>query len=209
MIHKFIQGTNPKRPTMVLFHGTGGNENDLIQIAQMIDKEANILALRGDVIENGMLRFFKRMGPNVFDYEDIDSRVEALDQFILRAINQYGLDRHDLVALGYSNGANIIAQMILKKAISFHYAILLHPMDIDPRKTIKKIGDIEVVITSGTNDPIVPKSSDIKLRKRLMDLGASVELLTFTQGHQLTNAEVQAVVNWYKEMIIDPEYHRD
>ena len=209
MIHKFIQGTNPKRPTMVLFHGTGGNENDLIQIAQMIDKEANILALRGDVIENGMLRFFKRMGPNVFDYEDIDSRVEALDQFILRASNQYGLDRHDLVALGYSNGANIIAQMILKKAISFHYAILLHPMDIDPRKTIKKIGDIEVVITSGTNDPIVPKSSDIKLRKRLMDLGASVELLTFTQGHQLTNAEVQAVVNWYKEMIIDPEYHRD
>ena len=209
MIHKFIQGTNPKRPTMVLFHGTGGNENDLIQIAQMIDKEANILALRGDVIENGMLRFFKRLGPNVFNYEDIDSRVEALDQFILRASNQYGLDRHDLVALGYSNGANIIAQMILKKAISFHYAILLHPMDIDPRKTIKKIGDIEVVITSGTNDPIVPKSSDIKLRKRLMDLGASVELFTFTQGHQLTNAEVQAVVKWYKEMIIDPESHRD
>ena len=209
MIHKFIQGTNPKRPTMVLFHGTGGNENDLVQIAQMIDKEANILALRGDVIENGMLRFFRRLGPNVFDYEDIDQRVETLDQFLHRACEQYHLDRHDLVALGYSNGANIVAQMILKKAVSFHYAILLHPMDIDPKKTIAKIDDIEVLITSGTNDPIVPKASDVKLRKRLMDLGASVEFLSFTQGHQLTNAEVQAVIKWYKEMIIDPESHRD
>jgi phospholipase/carboxylesterase len=209
MIHKFIQGSNSKRPTFVLFHGTGGSENDLVQIAQLIDPEASILALRGDVVENGMLRFFKRLGPNVFDYEDIAQRVEAYDVFIHRACEQYHLDRQDLIALGYSNGANLIAQIILKKELSFHYAILMHPMDIDPKKSIPILQDIEILITTGVNDPIVPKDSDTKLHKRLMTLGASVELLSFSQGHQLSNAEVQAVIKWYKKIIIDPESHRD
>lgn len=209
MIHKFIQGTNPKRPTMVLFHGTGGNENDLIQMAKMIDSQANILALRGDVLENGMLRFFNRFRPGVFDYEDINSRVESLDIFLHRACQQYHLDRHDLFAIGYSNGANIISQMILKKEISFHYAVLMHAMDIDPKKEIIKHTETEVLMTNGENDPIVPVASFRSLESRFMKLGIRMKSLTFTHGHQVSNEEVHAVIKWYQETIIDPESHRD
>ena len=209
MIHKYIPGTNPRRPTLVLFHGTGGNENDLLSIAQMIDHEASVLALRGDVSEFWMNRFFKRLAEGVFDYNDICMRVDALDAFLNKACEQYQLDRQDLLGVGYSNGANMIAQMMLKKPMSFRQAILMHPMDIDPKVIPTPIEDVDILVTAGTEDPIVTQAQTNQLVHRFQTQKATVELAWFKHGHQLSSDEIQTVIKWYQKHIIDPEQFRD
>ncbi len=209
MIHKFIQGSNPKRPTLLLLHGTGGTENDLLPIAQMIDHEASILSLRGDVIEQGMNRFFKRLSPGVFDYEDITLRVIQLYEFLNKACHQYGLDRDDLLGVGYSNGANMLAQLLLKKPNTLHHAILMHPMDIDPRVESPSLSGHHILVTAGEKDPMVTKQETDALVQRLKVLNASVRVEWFQQGHQVSRDEVQTMLKWYQSLIIDPEQQRD
>lgn len=209
MIHKFIKGTNAKRPTLLLLHGTGGTENDLLPIAQMLDHEANILSLRGDVIEQGMSRFFQRLSPGVFDYDDIEKRVSALLSFLDRACVQYDLDRNDLFGLGYSNGANMLAQVLLKKGGGIQNAILLHPMDIDPKTIPPHLHETNILITAGDADPIVSRDDTLKLEKRLLKAGAHVTLEWFKQGHQVSREEVQTMLKWYKQTVVDPESTRD
>jgi phospholipase/carboxylesterase len=209
MIHKFIQGSNPKRPTLLLLHGTGGTENDLLSIAQMLDHEASILSLRGDVMEQGMTRFFKRLSPGVFDYEDITFRVNQLDAFLDKACLQYGLDRDDLFGVGYSNGANMLAQLLLKKPNSLHHAIFMHPMDIDPRVEPSSLLGHHVLVTAGENDPIVTKQETDAFVQRFQAVNASIRLEWFQQGHQVSREEVQTMLKWYQSLIIDPEQQRD
>lgn len=115
MIHIFKKGNDESKPTLLLLHGTGGNERDLLPLAERIDPNANVLSVRGNVVENGMPRFFRRLAEGVFDIEDLIKRTEELNEFLNEAADQYGFDRDHILAIGYSNGANIAGSLL------FHY----------------------------------------------------------------------------------------
>lgn len=127
MKHIFLRGTNPEK-TLVLFHGTGGTEEDLIPVGKRIDPKANILSLRGTVNEQGMLRFFKRLDKGVFDEDDIKIRAEEIVKFLETASKEYGFNLDHLTGIGYSNGANIMAAIYYLHGNIFSKAILFHAM---------------------------------------------------------------------------------
>src|SRR6476659_6247575 len=112
MKHIFNKGQDPTKPTLLLLHGTGGNELDLLPLAGRIDDEANVLSVRGNVLENGMPRFFRRLAEGIFDEEDLIFRTKELNEFLDEAAKEYKFDRNNIVAIGYSNGANIAASLL-------------------------------------------------------------------------------------------------
>lgn len=201
MIHKFIKGLNASRPTLLLLHGTGGDENDLIPVGKMVDQDANILSVRGEIIEQGMPRFFKRLAPGVFDEQDLIYRTSQLHDFIDQASKTYDFDRSDVIAIGYSNGANIAANMLMQIPFSLRGAILMHPML--PRKggVVPSLKGVQVLITAGNNDPIVPLASTQALKKVLDEHQADVSLSWFKFGHKLSSEEMQFIIKWYQAMV--------
>jgi phospholipase/carboxylesterase len=203
MIHKFIPGKNPRKPTLLLLHGTGGNENDLLPVAQLIDPEANVLSVRGEVIEQGMPRFFRRIAPGVFDEQDLMYRTTQLHEFVDKASKQYEFDRDDVIAVGYSNGANIAASMALHIPQSLKGAVLMHPML--PRKVdvIPDLSHMDILITAGNNDPIVPKISTEDLYQALHTHRADVSVAWFRFGHKISSDEMQVIIKWYQRLIVN------
>ncbi|WP_080844044.1 alpha/beta hydrolase [Cytobacillus gottheilii] len=199
MKHIFEKGTNPDKPVLLLLHGTGGNELDLLPLAEKIDGEASVLSVRGNVLENGMPRFFRRLAEGVFDEEDLQFRTKELDEFLDEASQKYGFDRKNIIAVGYSNGANIAASLMFHYADSLKGAILHHPMV--PRRGIQlpDLSGTSVFIAAGTNDPICPSSESEDLKSLLEGANASVELHWENRGHQLTLDEVLAAAKWYEE----------
>src|SRR5689334_24836751 len=113
-VHRFLPAADASAPVLLLLHGTGGDENDLIPLAQELLPGAAILGVRGKVLENGMPRFFRRLAEGVFDLQDLERRTAELAGFIENARRAYGLDGNKLIAVGYSNGANIAASLILR-----------------------------------------------------------------------------------------------
>ncbi|MFD0619829.1 alpha/beta hydrolase [Paenibacillus sp. GCM10027629] len=199
MIHLFEQGTDPNAPTLVLFHGTGGTERDLLPLAKHIAPSSSILSLRGNVLENGMPRFFRRLAEGVFDEEDLIFRTTEVYEFLDQAAEQYGLDRSNFIAVGYSNGANIIGSLLFHYANAVRGAVLHHPMVPRRGVALPNLEGTEVFIGAGTNDPICSKSESEELDQLLRDAGASVTLHWGNAGHQLTGAEVDAAASWYKQ----------
>ncbi|CDO03914.1 Putative hydrolase MhqD [Oceanobacillus picturae] len=198
MKHIFKKGSNPQRPTLLLLHGTGGTEQDLLALADKIDPEANVLSVRGNVSENGMPRFFRRLAEGVFDEEDLIFRTEELNQFLDEASDKYEFDRSAITAVGYSNGANIAASLMFHYKDALHAAILHHPMV--PRRGISlpDLSGKKVLITAGTNDPICPSQESIDLQQLLQEASADVEVHWENHGHQLTFSEVEAAAAWYQ-----------
>src|SRR5699024_2684437 len=135
MKHIFKQGTNQDKPVLLFLHGTGGNEHDLVKLADIIDPEASVLSVRGNVSENGMPRFFKRLAAGVFDEEDLILRTEELYNFLDEAAQEHGFDRKQVTAIGYSNGANIAASLLFHYENALEGAVLHHPMV--PRRRIE------------------------------------------------------------------------
>lgn len=200
MKHIFQQGSSPTGNTLLLLHGTGGNERDLLPIAKMIDAEANILSVKGNVLENGMPRFFRRLAEGVFDEADLIFRTEELNSFIDEAAQEHQFDRNKVIAIGYSNGANIAASLLFHHQHSLAHAILLHPMV--PRRGIQ-LPDLQgtsVFIGAGTNDPICAQAETTELAQLLQGAGASVELHWDHQGHGLSSRELEAAGNWYRAL---------
>ncbi|WP_312653711.1 alpha/beta hydrolase [Proteiniclasticum sp.] len=199
MIHKFIKG-NKKDRTLILFHGTGGTEEDLIPLAGMIDPDASILSLRGNVSENGMNRFFRRLSEGIFDEEDIRARAKEIVTFLDETVDEYGIDRKSLVGIGYSNGANIIAAMHYLYGDTFTRSILFHPMV--PLKAAEKIdlSSVSIFIGAGENDPIVPIENTMKLEDFLSSNGADVTMKKYNKGHSLTIEEVNDATTWYAQI---------
>ena len=197
MKHIFRKGSDPSLPTLLLLHGTGGTEEDLIGLAGIIDKDANILSVRGNVLENGMPRFFRRLAEGIFDEEDLIFRTEELHGFLDEAAQKYEFDRNNIVAVGYSNGANIAASLLFHYQHALTGAILHHPMV--PRRGVE-LPDLKgknIFIGAGTNDPICPPSESEDLKSLLEAAGAEVNLHWENFGHQLTMNEVQAAADWY------------
>jgi phospholipase/carboxylesterase len=198
MKHIFQKGTDLKAPTLVLLHGTGGTEHDLLQLAERVNAGSSVLSIRGNVLENGMPRFFKRLAEGVFDIEDLIFRTTELNDYLNQAAIEYDLDRENFVAIGYSNGANIAASLLFHYENSLRGAVLHHPMV--PRRGVKlpDLSGIPIFIGAGKNDPICPPQETEDLEKLLGDANASVTLHWERAGHQLTGSEVDAASNWYK-----------
>ncbi len=197
MKHIFQKGNDPSKPTLLLLHGTGGTEQDLLPLTEMIDSDANVLSVRGNVSENGMPRFFKRLAEGVFDEEDLVYRTNELNTFLDEAAEKYTFDRNNILAIGYSNGANIAASLLFHYQDALKGAILHHPMV--PRRGIN-LPDLtgkHVFIAAGTNDPICSSQESEELLSLLEGAGAKVELHWENKGHQLTGGEVEAARNWY------------
>ncbi|WP_301173519.1 alpha/beta hydrolase [Brevibacillus nitrificans] len=200
MKHVFKQGTNLDAPTLLLLHGTGGDENDLLPLGQRIAPEASVLSVRGNVLENGMPRFFRRLAEGVFDEEDLIFRTKELNDFLDQAALEYQFDRDNLVAVGYSNGANIAGSLLFHYADALKGAILYHPMV--PRRGIPlpDLTGIPIFIGAGTNDPICSPQETEELFHLLKGAGAPVALQWANYGHQLTAAEVNASAEWFRDV---------
>ena len=200
MIHIYREGSYPQGKTLLLLHGTGGTERDLLKLASIIDAEANVLSVRGNVLENGMPRFFRRLAEGVFDIEDLIFRTEELYLFLDEAAVKYEFDRKNIIAVGYSNGANIAASLLFHYGDSLTGAILHHPMV--PRRGIElpNLAGKQVFIAAGTNDPICPSFESEDLKALLEGAGVDVTIHWENYGHQLTRTEVQAAAFWYKNL---------
>lgn len=198
MRHIFKEG-QLEGPTLLLLHGTGGNEHDLLPIAEIIDPSANVLSVRGNILENGMPRFFKRLKEGVFDLDDLVKQTKSLAEFINEASKKYQFDRNQVIAVGYSNGANIAGSLlfhyenVLKGAILHHPMVPIRDVELPDQKQIK------VFIGAGENDPMCPAEESVELEKLLADNGADVTVHWERNGHQLTQTEVQAARDWYQK----------
>ena len=199
MKHIFNKGKNSLKPTFLMLHGTGGNELDLLPLAGMIDDEANVLSVRGNILENGMPRFFRRLAEGIFDEEDLIFRTKELNEFLDEAAQKYDFDRNNILAIGYSNGANIAASLLFHYQQALKGAILHHPMV--PRKgmDLPDLTGKSAFIAAGTNDPICSPMESTELQSLLEKANAKVELHWENKGHQLTIQEVEAAAAWYRQ----------
>ncbi|MBP9920421.1 alpha/beta hydrolase [Proteiniclasticum ruminis] len=195
MIHYYQKGTAPR--TLVLFHGTGGTEEDLVSIGHMLDPEAHILSLRGEVNENGMNRFFKRLAEGVFDEEDLTMRAKQILKEIEELLARYELRETALHSAGYSNGANMIAGMLYLYGDVFQKSVLFHPMVPLKSGPAASLDMAEIFIGAGLNDPIVPYDNTTQLMQELTQQGAFVTMKTYEMGHRLTLEEVEDAKEWY------------
>lgn len=200
--HIFKRGANPEGPTLLLLHGTGGDEHDLLPLADTIDSAASVLSVRGNVLEGTMSRFFRRVAEGVFDEEDLVFRTTELKEFVDKASRDYGFDRAQVVAVGYSNGANIAASMLFHIPGSLMGAALHHPMV--PRRGIElpDLKGVAVFIGAGRNDPLCPAQESEDLQALLEGAGATVAMHWENSGHRLTATEVQAAAAWYRERFV-------
>src|SRR5262245_44495731 len=160
-IHEFVPGSSSR--TLLLLHGTGGNERDLIALGRELDPNAALLSPRGKVLEHGMPRFFRRLAEGVFDLEDLGFRTNELADFVAAATQHYGFAPENLVAVGYSNGANIAAAMLLLRSEILPGAILFRAMvPLHPDK-LPNLSSVRVWIGAGSYDPIIPGSETNEL----------------------------------------------
>ncbi len=196
-IHKFVPATNSNNKiTLLLLHGTGGDEDDLIPLANELLPGSSVLSPRGKVLENGMPRFFRRFAEGVFDVEDLKYRTNELADFIKAASSHYGFDP-SIVAVGYSNGANIAASILLLHPGVVHGAVLFRPMvPLVPEKQPDLTGN-QVYVSAGSTDSIVARSEPEKLVKMLRGYGANVTLSWVDTGHSLVAREVQDAKIWF------------
>lgn len=198
MQHIFQQG-NTDKPVLLLLHGTGGDENSLLALAEVIDPKASVLSVRGNVLENGMPRFFRRIADGIFDMEDLQMRTEELNGFLDEAAAKYGFARDKVIAIGYSNGANIAANLLFRYPNALAGAILHHPMVPDRNATLPQHASTPVFMAAGVNDPMCPQQEAIDLEALLTEAGADVALFWENFGHQLTMSEVEKAKAWYQE----------
>lgn len=189
---------NLDNPTFLLLHGTGGDEKDLLPLAQLINPEYNVLSVRGEVVENGMNRFFKRLAEGVFDEKDLVDRTHQLKEFVDQAAIDYGFDRNRVVAIGYSNGANIASSLLFHYSNALSKAILLHPM-VPIHVKLVDLSGIQVFIGAGKNDPICLPNQSIELEKLLSNANAQVVLHWENSGHRLVESEIQAAKAWLNQ----------
>ncbi len=197
-IHEFVPGSSSR--TLLLLHGTGGNERDLIPLGRELDPNAALLSPRGKVLENGMPRFFRRLAEGVFDLEDLKYRTNELADFVTAAVQHYGFATDQLVAVGYSNGANIAASMLLLRPEILGAAILFRAMVPIVPDRLPDLSSVRVWIGAGDQDPIIPPSEVQRLVELLRRAAADVTIRFFNAGHGLTNDDVVAARDWLEKL---------
>jgi predicted esterase len=192
--HVFIPGKS--RRTLLLLHGTGGSEHDLLSVGRNLDPEASLLSPRGKILEDGLPRFFRRLAEGVFDEEDLIHRSNELADFIAEAVKSYSLDSGRIYAVGYSNGANIAASLLLLRPGVLTGAALLRAMVPLTPEVLPKLNGISVLMLSGRYDSVVPEKNARRLAALLTGAGATVSLHFENAAHQLTENTLEAVRGW-------------
>ena len=196
-IHRYEPAQdNNQHVTLLLLHGTGGDENDLSSLGRMLIPGASQLSPRGNVLENGMPRFFRRFAEGVLDVEDLQSRSLDLATFIGQASALYGFDQQQVIAAGFSNGANIAAGLLLLRPTVLRAAILLHPMLPFVPDILPDLHDKPIFIGAGRADPLVPAIQTEQLADLFRQAGASVEVFWQNGGHNMSLEEVKAARKW-------------
>jgi phospholipase/carboxylesterase len=196
-VHRFVPAAaGSSVPTLLLLHGTGGSEDDLLDLGHSLLSEAALLSPRGKILENGMPRFFRRLAEGVFDEEDLIHRTHELADFIEAAAKRYAFDPRNVIALGYSNGANIAASTLLLRPGALRGAVLLRAMTPLIPEELPNLTGVSVFLASGRNDPIVPTASVEQLAALLRKAKAEVSLQWSAGGHQLTSPEIDAAREW-------------
>jgi phospholipase/carboxylesterase len=193
-IHRFEKGAEANARPLLLLHGTGGDENDLVSLARMIAPTAPLLSPRGKVLENGMPRFFRRLAEGVFDEDDVRRRAQELAEFVKEARARYGISSP--IALGYSNGANVAAAMLLIRPEALAGAILLRAMAPLSRTPQVDLTGKSILIVSGQRDAIIQPERAAQLATQLRQHGATVEHRILPTGHELSQADVTSARAW-------------
>jgi phospholipase/carboxylesterase/glyoxalase family protein len=194
LIYRYEPGETGE--TLLLLHGTGGDENDLIGIGHAVMPGAALLSPRGPVLENGMPRFFRRLREGVFDLEDVKRRAAELGAFTTAKAKEYGFDPARVCAFGYSNGANIAGAMLLTGSFVFARAALVRamvPLEPDP---LPKLPGADVLISAGRYDPIATPAQTRRLAELLEGSGATVSIHEESSGHEMGRGDVEAARVW-------------
>ncbi len=194
--HVFLPGER-KLPLLLLLHGTGANENDLINLGKMVSPGSAILSPRGKVLENGMPRFFRRLAEGVFDLEDLHFRTNELADFITETRKQYDVSDRPVIALGFSNGANMAASMLLQKPEVLDGAILLRAMTPFEPEQLPDLKGRHILMLSGNIDPIIPIENAKNLANLFERSGADINFKSFPASHQLIQEDIKAMTNWF------------
>ena len=198
-VHRWAPATAVDAPTLLLLHGTGGDENDLIPLARLVSPDAAVLSVRGNVTEQGMPRFFRRLSEGVFDLDDLRQRTAALGEFLDAAARRYGFSADRLYALGFSNGANIAASLLLSQPSALAGGVLIRAMvpfepDISP-----DLHGRSVLLSEGRADPLIPAAQAERLAAILEAAGATVELAWQPGGHALAQGDITVASRWLSE----------
>lgn len=194
------KNNHPDTLTLLLLHGTGGNEDDLIQVGQMISSTASLLSPRGKVLENGMPRFFRRLAEGVFDLDDLKIRTKELADFVKEASRTYHFDMNKTIAVGFSNGANMAASLLLSYPETTRAAILFRAMVPFIPNSQPNLSDKRVLLSAGVFDPIVSESQTQNLFDLLEKSGAHVILKWQQSGHNLTESDILYSKKWLDDI---------
>lgn len=197
-VHRYVPPTSEQAQpvTLLLLHGTGGDENDLLPLGRALADGAALLSPRGKVLEGGAPRFFRRLAEGVFDQEDLALRTDELAGFIDGAIKTYGIDQTGLVAVGFSNGANIAASVLLRHPGVVPAAVLLSPMVPFEPDAVPDLSGTSVFVGSGRADPIAPPAEVDRLVDILRAGGSDVTIYRDEGGHGVTEREVLEARDW-------------
>jgi len=196
-IHRYKAAPEPEGArTLLLLHGTGGDESDLFDLGRLLAPTANLLGVRGKVLEHGAPRFFRRLAEGVFDFEDLKLRTDELIGFIEKASAAYEFDSKTITAVGYSNGANIAGSVLLTKPGVLHSAILLRAMVPFVPDPLPDLAHTPILITSGLQDPIIPSSESDKLVQLLRSSNANVTVQHIHTGHNLIQEDLTVAHAW-------------
>lgn len=198
-IHRFISphsNAKESKLTLLLLHGTGGTEDDLIPLGNELAPNASILSVRGRVLENGMPRFFRRLEEGVFDLDDLIMRTEELAEFLAKSSSKYMFDVKSIIAVGYSNGANIAASLLLRRPEFLAGAILFRVMVPYTPTVLPDLSNKSIILLEGLHDPIVSRTEAQKLLEIFTNAQSNVTLKWQNSGHNLVNEDIIAAKKW-------------
>jgi len=192
MSYHFAEVAAPKgAPLLFVLHGTGGDETDLLDLGRQLLPDAHLISPRGDVLEGGAPRFFRRLGMGVYDMADLDRATNKMVAFM--AEHAAAEEPSFVAALGYSNGANILASVLFRRPDLVDRAVLMHPLIPFEPPAQPGLAERKVLITAGRRDPIAPAATTDNLARYFTSQGAETEVAWHDGGHEIARPELTAI----------------